>query len=189
MNLASQPQHGTGEASDWVCRFVPLIRCSGTVLDLACGSGRHARRLAADGFLVDAVDRDAASLATLAGIQGVRTIQADLEEEDWPLRGRQYDAVIVTNYLYRPHFADLLDLVGPDGVLIYETFMRGNERFGRPSRPAFLLEPDELLERVRGRFAVVAFEQGEIAIPKPAVVQRVCAVRDSSGTVFLPESR
>jgi SAM-dependent methyltransferase len=174
------PAHPPGGApSPWVTRFAALIPPGGTVLDLACGSGRHARWLAAQGFKVEAVDRDAAALAGLVGVEGVHTRLIDLEGADWPLAGRRYDAAVVSNYLYRPRFAELLAGLGEGGVLIYETFMRGNERFGKPSNPDFLLQPGELLERVRPDFSVVAFEQGEVEWPKPAGVQRICAVRTS----------
>ncbi|MFN3984178.1 MAG: class I SAM-dependent methyltransferase [Rhodocyclaceae bacterium] len=166
----------TGEPSPWVVRFEPLFSRGAEVLDLACGGGRHALWLAARGHRVTAVDRDAAALRSLSGIDGVRTQQADLEQADWPLTGRRFDAVVVTNYLFRPHLASLWACVAPGGMLIYETFMCGNERFGKPSNPDFLLQPGELLDWLDKRATVVAFEQGEIAWPKPAAVQRVCAV-------------
>ncbi len=175
-----------GEASAWVRRFAPLIRAGGSVLDYACGNGRHARFLARLGHRVDAVDRDAAALESLIGLDRVRTIEADLEGDAWPLEGRRYDAIVVTNYLFRARFDDLLDCLEPGGVLIYETFMRGNERFGRPSNPEFLLAPGELLERLMERFSIVAFEQGELSIPKPAVVQRICAIKGHDRTACLP---
>lgn len=165
--------------SAWVARFAPRVPAGASVLDLACGGGRHARLFAARGCRVEAVDRDAAALAQLQGVARVTPVVADLEQETWPLAGRTFDAVVVTNYLYRPHFDALLDCVAPGGVLIYETFMAGNERFGKPSNPAFLLSPDELLQRVAGSFSVMAFEQGEVSTPKPAMVQRLCARRGS----------
>ena len=171
--------------SPWLVRFAALIAPGARVLDYACGSGRHARWLAARGMQVDAVDRDRTALDRLQDVTGVRAREMDLEGEDWPLAGGHYEAVVVTNYLYRPRFDDMLALLPPGGVLIYETFMVGNERFGKPSSPAFLLQPGELLERLRGEWTVVAFEQGEVAAPRPAVVQRVCALRGST-TVRLP---
>ena len=136
---------------------------------------------AGQGMEVDAVDRDPAALAALRGVDGVRARQLDLEGESWPLAGERYDAVVVANYLHRPRFDALLALLAPGGVLIYETFMAGNERFGKPSSPAFLLQPGELLARMPAGWMPVAFEQGEIAVPRPAVVQRLCAVK--GGTV------
>jgi SAM-dependent methyltransferase len=167
--------HGAAVASPWVVRFAPLIRARGIVLDLACGRGRHARFLAARGCDVLAVDRDAEALAGLAD-SGVRTLCADLEQGAWPLPGLRFDAIVVTNYLHRPQFPHLLAALAPDGVLIYETFADGNARFGKPARPEFLLHPDELLDRFGKALRVVAFEQGEVAQPAPAVVQRICGV-------------
>lgn len=169
--------------SAWVARFAALVPAGGSVLDVASGGGRHARLFAARGCNVEAVDRDAAALAQLQGVAGIHGEVLDLEQESWPLAGRSFDAVVVTNYLYRPHFDALLACVAPGGVLIYETFMLGNERFGKPSNPAFLLEPDELLHRVAAGFSVLAFEQGEVAAPKPAMVQRICALRRSEAAL------
>lgn len=163
--------------SPWVRRFASLIVPGGTVLDIACGSGRHSRYLAGLGFDVLAVDKDEAALAELAGVPGIRTLQADLEDKAWPLGGRQFDAIVVTNYLWRPLFPMLLASVSDQGVLIYETFMVGNEAFGKPQNPAFLLRPGELLDVTARRLTPVAFEQGEVQIPRPAMVQRLCAVR------------
>ena len=169
----------------WVQRFTPLIKMGGTVLDLACGRGRHSLLLAACGFQVEALDRDAAALAAIAErAPGIATRQADLEGDAWPYRGRVFDGIVVTNYLHRPLLPEIVDALAEDGVLIYETFMLGNERFGKPSNPAFLLRPGELLDLVRDRLTVVAFEQGEVEAPRPAVVQRLCATR--RGGVKLP---
>lgn len=187
MSAAASSHPHPPAPSAWVRRFLPLVEPGGTILDLACGGGRHARLFAQEGFRVEAVDRDADALATLQGVSGVTTRQADLEDDaHWPLAGRQFDAVVVTNYLHRPHFADLLACVGPAGVLIYETFMLGNERLGRPASPEFLLRPAELLERVGDEFTVIAFEQGRVESPKAAVVQRICAVRRRADSVHLP---
>ncbi|MDX5363978.1 MAG: class I SAM-dependent methyltransferase [Pseudazoarcus pumilus] len=175
--------------SAWVARFAPLLPAGARVLDLACGGGRHARLFAARGCEVTAVDRDAEAIAQLQGVAGVSAEVVDLEQAAWPLAGRSFDAVVVTNYLYRPHFDALLACVALGGVLIYETFMRGNERFGKPSNPAFLLEADELLQGVAGKFTVLAFEQGEVALPKPAMVQRICALRSASALPLIPSLR
>lgn len=163
------------EASAWVRRHAPLIAPGGRVLDLACGRGRHARLLAGMGFAVEAVDRSGEDLAELAGLPNVATRQADLEGDPWPYAGRAFDGIVVANYLHRPLFPKIAAALAEGGVLIYETFMLGNERFGRPANPAFLLRPGELLEAFAG-LRIVAFEQGEVAQPKPAVVQRLCAV-------------
>jgi SAM-dependent methyltransferase len=163
--------------SPWVTRFAPLVAAGGRVLDLACGGGRHARWLVQRGYRVDAVDRDRSALELLQGIPHLSARCADLEAAEWPLAGEQFDGIVVTNYLYRPHFDDLLANLAPGGVLIYETFMLGNERFGKPGNPDFLLRPGELLDRLGQGWSIVAFEQGETASPRAAVVQRVCAVR------------
>lgn len=145
------------------------------MLDLACGHGRHARHLAGLGHAVLALDRDEAALATLVAVAGIETRVADLEQGTWPVGALRFDAIIVTHYLHRPLFADLLAALRPDGVLIYETFAEGNAAFGRPARPEFLLRPDELLQRIAGTLRVVAFEQGQVASPFPAVMERICA--------------
>ncbi len=143
LRAAAHP--GGGVPSDWVRRFAALVPVGANVLDLAAGGGRHARWLAERGCRVTAVDRDAAALATMKGVAGIETRVLDLEGPDWPLGGEQFDAVVVANYLYRPRFAALFELVRPGGLLIYETFMLGNERFGKPSNPDFLLRPRELV--------------------------------------------
>jgi SAM-dependent methyltransferase len=162
--------------SPWIVRFAPLVRAGGAVLDVACGGGRHARLLAARGHRVEAVDRDEAAIAALAGVPRIDARCADLEAGPWPYAGRRFDGVVVTRYLHRPLFGALAEALGDGGVLLYETFMRGHERHGRPSRPEFLLEPGELLVAFAG-LTVVAFEQGRVDAPAPAVVQRLCAVR------------
>ena len=167
--------------SDWVCRYAPLIRAGGRVLDVACGGGRHARVLAGLGLRVEAVDRAAEVLGGLAGVAGVTVRVADLENGPWPYAGEQFDGVIVTNYLHRPLYPRLLAALAPDGALIYETFAVGNERFSRPSNPAFLLKPGELLELARGRLHVIAYEDLYVEAPQPAMVQRICAVNRTAG--------
>lgn len=170
-------------ASAWVQRFAPLIRHGGRVLDLAAGSGRHARLLLDMGFAVTAVDRDTSGLRELAGGDcEVRAI--DLESTaPWPLGGG-WDGIVVTNYLYRPLLMPIAASLAASGVLIYETFAVGNERFGRPRNPDFLLIPGELLA-VFAALTVVAFEQGEVALPRPAVIQRIAAIAGPPGR--LPE--
>jgi len=177
--------HSSGAVSPWVRRFAPLITSGGTVLDLACGGGRHARYLAGLGYQVEAVDRDAVSLDALQGIPGIKTRCADLEGGPWPYGGACFAGIVVTNYLWRPLLPQLMAVLDKGGVLIYETFMLGNERFGKPSNPAFLLRPDELRFIVRGHLHILAFEQGEVAVPRPAMVQRLCAVR--GGPLRLPD--
>ncbi|NVM77697.1 SAM-dependent methyltransferase [Duganella sp. SG902] len=166
------------QISAWVGRYAPLVP-GGAVLDLACGSGRHARHLAALGHEVVAVDRDATALAAASG-PGITTSAIDLEEEGavWSFGPHRFAGIVVTNYLHRPLFGDMLASLAPNGVLIYETFADGNAQFGKPSNPAFLLRPGELLELAREHgLRVVAFEDGVITEPKAAMVQRLCAVK------------
>lgn len=171
------PSHELETPSAWVVRWADRVPRGGAVLDVACGSGRHARHFAARGHPVEAVDRDPAVVARLSGIPGIIVRCADLEGGAWPYEGRQFAGIVVANYLYRPLFSRLLAGLAEGGALIYETFAAGNERYGRPTNPAFLLEPGELLEIVRGRLRVVAYEDLQVSDPKPAMVQRICAVR------------
>jgi len=163
----------TAEPSPWIVRWAPLIRPGGVVLDVACGAGRHARWLGQLGCEVLAVDRDPTLFADPP--RGIEVLGADLEAGPWPFPGRRFDAVVVTNYLHRPLLPVLVDALEPGGIFLYETFARGQERFGKPSNPDFLLAPGELLEAVRGRLRVVAFEDLALDFPRPAVVQRLCA--------------
>jgi SAM-dependent methyltransferase len=167
--------HDLVAPSDWVMRWARLVAPGGRVLDVASGKGRHARWFAAHGHPVDAVDRDAEAIDALANVSGIHAVCADIEGGEWPFTRAAYAGVCVTNYLHRPLFATLLDALAPDGVLIYETFARGNERFGRPSNPDFLLNPGELLEVVRGRLRVLAYEDLTVEVPHPACIQRICA--------------
>lgn len=155
---------------------IPVV---GEVLDLACGSGRHARYLAGLGRAVFAVDRDGEAIAGLQGVAGIRAIRLDLEGDDWPLAGQRYAGIVVTNYLWRPRLADVLALLAPGGVLIYETFMLGNEAYGKPSNPDFLLRPGELRETVQAAgLREIDFVEGYMESPKPAMRQAICAIRD-----------
>ena len=169
MNDASAP-------SPWIARFAPLVAPGSRVLDVAAGRGRHARFFAERGARVLAVDRDAMALASLDGVAGVETRVADLEGTTWPLGDARFDAIVVVHYLHRPAFEPLVAALAPDGVLLYDTFAVGNERYGRPSNRAFLLAPGELLARVGERLTVVAFEQGvEDDASGRRVVQRIAA--------------
>ena len=164
------------QPSDWVARWAPLIP-AGEALDLACGGGRHARLLARLGHPVLAVDRDAAALALASG-PGIATLQHDLEAPGsaWPFAPGRFTGIVVTNYLHRPLLADLAASLAPDGVLVYETFAQGNEAYGKPSNPAFLLAPGELLEFARQYgLQVLAYEDVLEQSPRPARVQRLCA--------------
>jgi SAM-dependent methyltransferase len=161
--------------SPWVVEHARLIAPGGEVLDVASGAGRHARYLLGLGHRVCCVDRDVSGLIDLMGIAEV--IRADLEAGGpWPLGERRFAGVVVTNYLHRPILPAIVNALAPRGVLIYETFAVGNERFGRPSNPDFLLRPAELIEVVRGTMRIVAYQDVEVARPKPAMVQRIVAL-------------
>jgi SAM-dependent methyltransferase len=167
--------------SRWVKRWAHLVAPGGAVLDVATGAGRHARWFAGRGHPVTAIDRDAAALATLSSLPDITTIVADIENARWPLPDEAvFAAIVVTNYLHRPLFPQLLRSLAPGGVLLYETFAQGNETVGKPSNPAFLLAPGELLDAVRPALRIVAFQDGFLAEPRAAYVQRICAVAQAA---------
>ena len=179
--------HGGDAPSAWVLRWTHLIKTGGAVLDLACGHGRHMRHLSQQGFRPLGVDRNPEALAQ-AQAWG-ETCLADVENHAWPLAGRQFDAVLITHYLWRPLLPQVLASLAPHGVLIHETFAQGNETVGRPSRPDFLLRHGELLQMCAG-LHIVAYENGFIAQPD-RFVQRVVAVQtgpDHAGTLRYPLS-
>lgn len=163
-----------GSPSPWVQRWLHLLPAGGTVLDVGCGSGRHLQWLAGQGFKLTGVDRDEAAVAPLRPLAEV--IVADIEAGPWPLVGRRFDTVLVTNYLWRPLLPRVVDAVRPGGVLLYETFADGQQTVGRPSRPDFLLQPGELLAACSG-LHLVAYEHGFLHAPE-RYVQRIAAVRD-----------
>ena len=161
--------------SAWVQSHAGLVKPGGQVLDLAAGGGRHTRYFKGLGYRITALDRDVSRLQDL----GAEVIAADLEDgSPWPLGARDFDGIVVTNYLHRPLFPHLASALAPDGVLIYETFGIGNERFGKPSNPNFLLRPGELLEFAASHgLQVLAYACGEVAEPKHAIIQRIVAQR------------
>jgi SAM-dependent methyltransferase len=163
--------------SDWLVRHAHLLPAGAGALDVACGRGRHVRWLAARGFSVTALDCDREALTSLADLApAVGVCVADIEGDPWPLGEQRFDIVLVTNYLHRPLWQTLVSAVAPGGFFIYETFAVGNERYGKPSRPDFLLRPGELLEVVAGQLQVIAFAEGYVDQPKPAMTQRIIAV-------------
>jgi len=166
--------HAALAPSPWVRRWSALVPTAASVLDVACGSGRHVRWFAQRGCRVTGVDRDAAALDALR--DAGEMLVADIENGPWPWPGRQFDAVVVTNYLWRPLLPTLVASVAPGGVLVYETFALGNETVGKPSNPAFLLRPGELLQAAQG-LRVLGYEDGFLAAPE-RFVQRLCAVRE-----------
>ena len=173
--MSDATAHSHVPPSPWVRRFAPLIAPGASVLDLACGQGRHMRWLAEQGLRVTGVDRDPAAIAAVQDVG--EAVLADIESGSWPLPGRRFGGVVVTNYLWRPLMPQVLDSVAEGGVLIYETFAAGNQTVGKPSRPDFLLQPGELLRWCsRPDWRVVAYEDGFLADPD-RFVQRIVAVR------------
>lgn len=177
--------NGPSHPSPWVTRFAGLVPEGGRVLDVACGSGRHARLFIGRGHPVTMVDVDISRVADLATETRTETrteiIEADIENgAPWPFAGREFAGIVVTNYLYRPLFPTLTASLAHGGVLIYETFAQGNERFGKPRNPDHLLRPGELLDAVRGTLQVVAYEFGTVREPRPAALGRLCAVKPAN---------
>ena len=172
--------HSPLRPSPWVERFIPLLPHGRPVLDLACGGGRHSLLLLESGFQVTSLDRDASQISSIFPLfpNMLEILETDLEDGTaYPLGDRLFGGVIVTNYLHRPILPDIIANLEPGGALIYETFALGNERYGKPSNPDFLLRPGELLEAVQGQLLVKAYEDLIVEDPKPAAVQRICAVR------------
>lgn len=165
---------GEPAPSSWVLRFAPLLPAGSSVLDVACGSGRHVRWFAGHGFAVTALDRNGAALVPLRAV--AQTVLADVERDLWPLPGRRFDAVVVTHYLWRPLLPTLVDSVAVGGLLVYETFSAGNGSVGKPSNPDFLLRPGELLQACTG-LRVLAYEDGFLTAPE-RFVQRIAACRE-----------
>lgn len=162
--------------SDWIRRFAPLVPAGAKVLDLACGAGRHTRLFVERGCRVVAVDREPRMEETLRQHPSVEVLVADLESGTWPLGDARFDAIVVTNYLHRPLFPFLRAALRPRGLLLYETFALGNAAFGKPGNPDFLLAPRELLDTLAAELRVIAFEDGYIERPRPAMVQRLAAL-------------
>ena len=179
MPLTVTAQHGADEPSAWVRRWSHLVAPGGVVLDVACGLGRHARWFHGRNHPVVLVDRAQAAIESIAiPAQACEVVVADIENGPWPFAGRQFAAVVVTNYLWRPLLPTIAQCIAPAGVLIYETFAAGNETVGKPSRPDFLLQPGELL-RAFNTLRVVAFEEGFLD-PPARFVQRLVAVREAA---------
>jgi SAM-dependent methyltransferase len=170
-------EHGNPVVSDWVKKYIALIPSNKLVLDLACGKGRNTRFLLDRGNSVVALDKDVSQLTNIPSKQNLRKYKFDLEAGvNFPFHKQEFSGVIVTNYLYRPLFENLINSLSDGGVLIYQTFMIGNEAYGRPKNPNFLLKRDELSDVFNKKLDVIAFEQGYIESPKPAVVQSICAI-------------
>ncbi|MBL4908282.1 MAG: class I SAM-dependent methyltransferase [Sneathiella sp.] len=161
------------KASNWLTKHYHHILSGGSVLDLACGRGRHSAFLEKKGFQVTAVDIDTKAIEA-AGLKATAVIQADLENGVWPFNSDQFDGIVVVNYLYRAHFPKLINALKPGGVLIFDTYMVGNEQFGRPANPKFLLKSSEL-DDAFSDFEVVAFDEGYVECPVPAMRQSIVA--------------
>lgn len=169
--------HRSLRPSPWVESLAHMIPAGGHVLDIACGRGRHTRLMHRLGHAVTAVDHDLSGVQDLQGTAGIELIEHDLETGDWPFDAATFDGIVVTNYLYRPHFPHLIKSLAPHGTLLFETFAVGNEKFGRPRNPDFLLQPNELFDRFHAELDIVKFEQAEEKMPAPAIKQRMCAIR------------
>ena len=183
---ATTPHVATEQRSAWVARWIGTPRGNARLLDFASGGGRHSRLAAARGFRVLAVDRDESSLKMVQG-KNTEARAEDLESGRWSFSAERFEVVVVTNFLFRPRIDLLAGLLVAGGRLVYETFALGNGAYGKPSNPAFLLQPDELfLIARRGSLQVLAFEQGFVAAPKPALVQRIAAVKPPYDPQTLP---
>lgn len=169
-------KHAPGAPSEWVQRFLSGVKSGGNVLDVACGAGRHMRLALEMGYGVTGIDRDLSRVEDLAGRQDVGLVEADIETgHAFPLKDMRYDGVIVTNYLHRPILSDIIGCVAKDGVLIYETAAVGNERYGKPANPDYLLKPNELIDAVSGSLVVVAYEHGLREQSHPRLTARIAA--------------
>jgi len=168
-----RPADASISPSSWIMGWAHVIRHGGIVLDVAAGHGRHARALARMGFKAVAADLDTSGLAD---VDGAEVVPCDLESGAWPFMGRRFDAIVVANYLHRPHFPHYVESLTDGGVLLIETFGQGNEKLGRPRNPDFLLAPGELLAAF-SMLHIVAYEHGAEQLPRPAVRQRICAVK------------
>lgn len=172
----SKVHHNRRVPVDWVTRYSTLVP-EGAVLDLACGGGRHGRYLLNRGYRVTFVDRDISKLADLQADNRADILEYDLEDgSPWPFSEAQFSGVVVVNYLHRALFKPLIDSLQVGGVLLYQTFAQGNERYGKPSNPDFLLHKDELLNVFGPALEVVNFEQGFKSDPD-RVIQSICGMK------------
>jgi len=175
-----QPTHPESGISAWIARFAPLLQPGSRILDVAAGRGRHTRWLLSQGHGVTAADIDTSGLRDLADKSDCQLVEADLEQDPWPFEPASFDAIIVTNYLHRPHFHHLVASLATNGLLLMECFGQGNERYGRPRNPDFLLQDGELLQAFDRKLQIIAYECGFERHPRPAMRQRLCAARSKA---------
>ena len=175
--MAQQSFTPSIEPSRWLQKYSSLMPNSGPILDVAAGSGRHTVYLLDKGHIVVSIDRDVSRLAYLKNPH-LSVAQVDLEvPHSWPFKSGAFAGIIVTNYLHRPLFPRIIDALAAGGLLVYETFSQGNEKFGKPSNPDYLLEPGELLRVTLDHLHVIAYEDLTVHQPKSARTQRICAAR------------
>ena len=174
-NASRQPM-----PSEWIREHTKLISPGGSVLDLACGSGRHTSFLLKRGNNVTALDRDISQLKDVPETKNLKILEHDLEGAlRWPFAPQAFDGIIVANYLYRPLFSEIVKSLAPQGILIYQTFAVGNEKYGHPRNPQYLLSKDELLQVFGKRLHVVKYSHGLIKRPFPAVMQSICCINNT----------
>mgnify|MGYP001812358056 CR=1 FL=1 len=183
-----RPAKPESAISAWIERFATLVPPGARVLDIAAGHGRHSRFFLARGCQVTAADIDTSNLSDIATRADCKVMEVDLEAGNWPFSKTRFDAIVVTNYLHRPHFPLLINNLAANGVLLYDSFAAGNERFGRPRNPDFLLQPGELLRAFVPPLQVVAYENGVEQEPRPAVRQRLCALRSDAPVPLGPSA-
>ena len=174
----NNPAQMNASPEEWVKKHIHLIPEKSTVADIACGKGRHTRLLLRRGFFVVAFDKDVSGLRDIPPTPNLRVVEVDLEADNECLKHpKEFSAIIVVNYLHRPLFDNLIHALKPGGILIYQTFMVGNERYGRPHNTDYLLKENELSTRLEAEFRIIEFDQGYIEYPKPAVIQKICATK------------
>jgi len=161
--------------SPWVEKHVPLIPKARPVLDVACGGGRHSLHLLKLGYEMVSVDVETTAITTYKDLPGLSIVRADLEKDPWPFAENTFASIVVVNYLWRPLLPDLCASLMPGGVLLYDTFARGNEKYGRPSNPDFLLKQRELQETLEDELEILDFFDGFVDTPTPACRQSIAA--------------
>ena len=165
--------------SNWIINQVDALEISkkNNILDFASGNGRHAINLVKSYSRITAIDKDVNKLNLYKNTENINTICFDLEtDEEWPLGKESFDVIIVTNYLYRPRIKELTSLLKKDGFLFYETFAVGNEKYGKPTNPAYLLKKRELINIFKNKFEIIYYFQGKVVSDKISIIQR-CSLK------------